>query len=441
VNWTNHIPSRWEVRPLRRILRGIEQGWSPVAEDRLADDDEWAVIKLSAVADGRFKPAEHKALAAGTEPDRRFEIRDGDFLLTRANTPELVGAACVVRHAPPQLMLCDLVYRLQFDTAAIFLPFMSYWMRSQPGRAQIEADARGSSQSMVKIGQGHIRSWISPVPPVVEQRAIADFLDRKTAAIDALIGKKERLAALALEKRHATVWNAITKGVAADAALRESGHRWIGPFPAHWDVARTRQVARLESGHTPSRQHPDYWIPEECTVPWVSLADVWQLREGTTEIIRETTEKVSPVGIANSAARLLPAGTIVVSRTASVGFSGIIAEPMATTQDFVNFTCGPKIRPLYLLYVFRAMRDEFRSLTMGSTHQTIYMPDVARFVTPVPPLDEQDAIVEHIRETLRKVDSAAGALTAQIDALREYRQALITAAVTGQLDLGARGAA
>jgi type I restriction enzyme S subunit len=173
----------------------------------------------------------------------------------------------------------------------------------------------------------------------------------------------------------------------------------------------------------------------------VSLADVWQIREGGIEVIHETAEKVSPLGVANSAARVLPAGTVILSRTASVGFSAIIAEPMATTQDFVNWICGPRLRPQYLLYVFRAMRDEFRRLTMGSTHQTIYMPDVARFVTPVPPLDEQDAIVTEVVRRLASIDALAAAITSEIQKLREYRRALITAAVTGQLDVAAQEAA
>jgi type I restriction enzyme S subunit len=278
------------------------------------------------------------------------------------------------------------------------------------------------------------------LPTLEEQAAIADFLDRKTAAIDALIAKRKRALFLLQEKRHALIWQAVTKGLSTRAPMRGSGREWIGEMPAHWDLARTRHVARLRSGHTPSRLHPEYWVPEECTIPWVSLGDVWQLREGVVEEITETQEKISPLGLANSAARLLPAGTVIVSRTASVGFSAIIASPMATTQDFVNWICGPKLRPHYLLYVFRAMRDEFRRLTMGSTHQTIYMPDVARFVTPVPPLDEQDAIVKHVRAALTRMDAISARITRQLELLHEYRQAIITAAVTGQLDVAKEAA-
>jgi len=212
---------------------------------------------------------------------------------------------------------------------------------------------------------------------------------------------------------------------------------WIGPIPSHWSVVPIRFVARLESGHTPSRSKPDYWVPEECTIPWVSLADVWQLRDGTKDYIENTAERVSDKGLANSSARLLPRGTVIVSRTASVGFSGILAAPMATTQDFVNWVCGPRVRPEYLLYVFRGMIQEFKRLTMGSTHQTIYMPDVRAFRMPLPPLAEQDVIVSRLRATLVDVDDLIRKKERLIELLQEKRQALITHAVTKGLDANA----
>jgi len=183
---------------------------------------------------------------------------------------------------------------------------------------------------------------------------------------------------------------------------RDSGVEWIGQIPAHWDVTRTKFVARLRSGHTPSRQVPEYW--ENCTIPWFGLSDVWQIRDGNVEYVTETSEKISQLGLDNSAARLLPKGTVILSRTASVGFSAILGLEMATTQDFVNWVCGPRIRPEYLLYVFRAMQHEFTRLTMGSTHQTIYMPDVGKFSCPLPPPAEQDLIVAFARRKCTAID-------------------------------------
>lgn len=215
-------------------------------------------------------------------------------------------------------------------------------------------------------------------------------------------------------------------------AYKDSGVEWIGRVPAHWNVNRTKFAAKLRSGHTPSRMHPEYWI--ECTIPWFGLADVWQIRDGQTDYVIETAEKISELGLANSAARLLPARTVILSRTASVGFSAILGVDMATTQDFVNWVCGSTIRPEYLLGVFRSMQSEFRRLTMGSTHQTIYMPDVGAFSTPIPPLSEQDAIVAFVREQTQRIDALVATKERLIELLQEKRTALITRAVTKGLD-------
>ena len=232
---------------------------------------------------------------------------------------------------------------------------------------------------------------------------------------------------------YALISHAVTKGLDCGVPMKESGHDWLGEIPNHWRAARIRYVARLESGHTPSRQHPEYWVA--CTIPWFTLADVWQLREGSRKRVFETAENVSELGLANSAARLLPKDTVILSRTASVGFTGILDRPMATSQDFVNWICGPRLLPEYLWYVFRGMRQEFERLMMGSTHQTIYMPQVQSFATPIPPVTEQNQIVRFLDKNTESIDSVHQKVRSMVEFLREYRTALISAAVTGKIDV------
>ncbi|MDE2822765.1 MAG: restriction endonuclease subunit S [Chloroflexota bacterium] len=272
-----------------------------------------------------------------------------------------------------------------------------------------------------------------PIPPENEQRAIAEFLDRETANLDALVGRKERLIQLLQEKRAALIARAVTGGLTARVPIKDSGVEWLGEIPSHWDVKRMKFSARLYSGHTPSRQNPDYW--KDCTIPWFGLADVWQIRDGQAEYVVDTSEKISEAGLVNSAATLLPKGTVILSRTASVGFSAILGVDMATTQDFVNWVCGQSLRPEYLLYVLRAMEQEFRRLTMGSTHQTIYMPDVGSFVAPVPPLVEQDQIVAYIRSEKADIEALIRDVVAAIGYVKEYRSAVVSTAVTGKIDV------
>jgi type I restriction enzyme S subunit len=211
-----------------------------------------------------------------------------------------------------------------------------------------------------------------------------------------------------------------------------SGVRWIGKVPDHWKVTPIRLAARLESGHTPSRLKPEYW--EDCEVPWFTLGDVWQIRDGLTDVVTETKEKVSELGLANSAARLLPKGTVILSRTASVGFSAIMGIDMATTQDFANWVCGPNLTPEYLLHVFRAMGGEFERLRMGSTHDTIYMPDIRSMRCPLPPLDEQRAIASFLDLETSKIDGLVSEQRRLIELLKEKRQAVISHAVTKGLN-------
>lgn len=163
-----------------------------------------------------------------------------------------------------------------------------------------------------------------------------------------------------------------------------------------------RKVAHLGTGHTPSRSVEAYWDPAECTIPWLTLADVWQLRDGSVSVVHETNEKISPLGLANSAAVRHPAGTVAFSRTASVGFSCILGVDMATSQDFVTWTCGPQLDARYLLWILRGERDDILRRTQGSTHKTIYMPDIEQLTILLPPIDEQRRIVEYLdRETAR----------------------------------------
>jgi type I restriction enzyme, S subunit len=203
---------------------------------------------------------------------------------------------------------------------------------------------------------------------------------------------------------------------------------WIGHIPETWDVAMLKFVARLESGHTPSRAVPAYW--ENCTLPWFTLSDVWQLREDKRKYVYSTEELVSELGIANSSARMLPAGTVILSRTASVGFTGILGCEMATTQDFVNWVCGERLNPEYLWYCLQAMAPEYERLRFGSTHQTIYMPDVAQFKVPLPPRDEQARISRFLDETILRIDALIAEKTRLVARLGEYRKSIATTAVT-----------
>ncbi|MHB9854804.1 restriction endonuclease subunit S [Streptomyces krungchingensis] len=196
-------------------------------------------------------------------------------------------------------------------------------------------------------------------------------------------------------------------------------------------------MARLGSGHTPSRSKPEYW--ENCTVPWITLADVWQLRDGQTNVIAETKEMVSPLGLANSAAVKHPAGTVILSRTASVGFSAIMGRDMATSQDFATWTCGPRLEPRYLLHALRGMAPDLKRVATGSTHKTIYMPDIEQLRVPLPPLEEQRRIADFLDDETARIDGLLHSRRTQVELIGE-RLAAQAALSTGRVRLREPGA-
>lgn len=434
VAWLGKLPSHWALGRVKHVTGSIEQGWSPQCEGfPVETPDEWGVMKVGCVNGGRFRPSENKKLPAELQPMPQYALKRGDLLISRANTRELVGSAAVVPDDFDNLLLCDKLYRLRASEGMGQARYLAYFLGTREARSQIELDATGASSSMLNIGQSAILDLLMPRPSPAEQAAIAIFLDRETAKIDALVAEQDKLIALLTEKRQTTISHAVTRGLNPDAPMKDSGVAWLGEVPAHWSTGKIQSFARRESGHTPSRQRPEYW--ENCTVPWFSLADVWQIREGNVKYVYETKEKVSDLGLANSSARLLPAGTVMLSRTASVGYSAIMGCDMATTQDFINWVCGPSLKPEFLLHVLRGMRPEFDRLMMGSTHQTIYMPDVAKLMMALPPLIEQEAIIAFVDREAAKLDTLKAEAERATTLLKERRSALIAAAVTGQIDV------
>jgi len=180
--------------------------------------------------------------------------------------------------------------------------------------------------------------------------------------------------------------------------------------PSGWSWASLPAVARLESGHTPSRREPSYW--DGGDVPWVSLKDIRGL---SSKYITETVDRPTMLGIDNSSARVLPKGTVAFCRTASVGHVVILGCDMATSQDFVNWVCGPTVHPEFLYWAFRSSVPEFDRIKQGSTHKTIYMPVAERFQVLLPPLSEQKRIAGILDQAdgLRRKRQQALALTDQ----------------------------
>nr|WP_244511668.1 MULTISPECIES: restriction endonuclease subunit S [unclassified Rhizobium] len=197
--------------------------------------------------------------------------------------------------------------------------------------------------------------------------------------------------------------------------------------PAKWQWVPLNRIARQETGHTPSRSHPEWW---DGDIPWIGIKDAG---EHHGRVIEDTIQNTNEDGLANSSARLLPAGTVCLSRTASVGYVTIMGKPMATSQDFVTWTCTEALLPRFLMYGLMAEGDEIREFGKGTTHTTIYFPEVRAMQICLAPLEEQHEIVRRIEAAFAKIDRLAGEAKRALELVGKLDEAILAKAFRGEL--------
>jgi type I restriction enzyme S subunit len=323
--------------------------------------------------------------------------------------------------------------------------FLHYLFRSRWFVGQMSSRLRGigtAEQGNVRTPRINIEDLgdiVTQVPAPDEQRRIAGFLDRETARTEAVIQQKRLLLKRLSERRRSVIFYGVTGFLSPGSASHDPGFPWARRVRDPWPAVKIKHVAMLGTGHTPSRSHPEYW--QNCTIPWITTGEIQYVRDDRVEVITETREKISEVGLANSSAELHSSGSVVLCRTASAGYSAIMGGDMATSQDFATWTCSDRLLPRYLLMCLRAMRPDLQGrIAFGSTHKTIYMPDIEELKIPLPSLPEQEEILSKIDSYLPMIDELTERLGGQLTLLSERRQALITATVTGLTPIPSRRA-
>lgn len=414
-------------------------------------DADWPVVRLRAVAKHRSEwvcvedNREYLRVTARTR-NQGIELRDrvsGDKIRTKrqqvvragdllvAEIDAKVGGFGLVPQDLDGAVVSSHYFLFEIDNSKLTESWLDQFVRA--GKMQRQVDAVGST-NYASIRPQDVLTFRIPLPDVAEQRRASAILD---AADDAIKRTQRFIDALSVAK-HAVMRELLTKGHAQHrtrlAPLPES---WpigriastIERMPSHWKLVKLTKIAKLESGHTPSRQHPEYWNGD---IPWLSLGDTSELKKLQVE---KTSECVTPAGIENSSARLLPAATVVLSRTAVRGLCSRLARPMATSQDFVAFVCGPEVLPSYLVQLFRHMQREWRRLEQGSspTNKTLYFSVFKSLKILVPPLEEQTAIAE-VGESF---DERIATETQYVEQLRQTKRGLAQALLSGRVRVGA----
>lgn len=305
---------------------------------------------------------------------------------------------------------------------------------------------QASSEHLAAHATGAIQQYLSrsdfeqlrlPGPPISVQRAIAAFLDRKTAAIDALIAKKERLIELLQEKRQALITQAVTKGLDPDVPMKESGVDWLGRIPAHWRTVPVRFVSlTIQTGTTPPTDQPTYF--EDADIPWYGPGSFGPALE-----VGSPTRFVNQVAIRDGKVKPLPSGTVaVVTIGATVGRVAMLKRLGTTNQQVTGIVFNPRIvHERFAGFQFKRLESVLRGLASVTTLPILDQAELASVPVVVAPLPEQAAIAERLDSELQRIDIVISKQAESIARIHDFRQTLISAAVTGKIEVPTEEAA
>jgi type I restriction enzyme S subunit len=270
------------------------------------------------------------------------------------------------------------------------------------------------------------------LPPLPEQTRIAAFLDQETAKIDTLVAEQERLMELLKEKRQSAISHAVTKGLNPKAPMMPSGVEWLGDVPTHWEVKPVKFVARIGNGSTPSRENLDYWT--DGNYPWLNSSVVNQ------DSVVEAEEFVTSLALEEChLPKIIPPAVLIgiTGQGRTRGMATILLIEATINQHVAYLKTIPAQADVFFLRRVFDMAYSYlrRDSEAGSTKGAITCEQIGNFKIAVPPLDEQAKIVSFTQEMSDKFDTLATEAQRAIDLLQERRTAVISAAVTGQIDV------
>ena len=425
VGAIDKIPKQWVVGALKRWITSVESGTSVNAADIAALPGQVGVLKTSCVYTGQFDIDENKTVVP-EELDRvTCEVTIGSLIVSRMNTPDLVGSAGYVKESRPGIYLPDRLWQVNFE--GLSAKWVGYWSKTQTYRDQIRLISVGASSSMHNISQPDYGAFLLAVPPQDEQDAISDFLDRETTKIDALIDKQNQLIATLREDRTATITHAVTKGLNPDAEMEDTGVAWLGEMPRHWSVSRFSRHIAIRGGQVDPRLSP------YRDMPLIAPNHV----ESRTGVLIGL-ESAADQG-ADSGKYLVDSGRIIYSKIRPNLAKAVIA-PCNCLCSADMYALSPDRLCFETAFVLRMLLSKPFTDYVVDSSMRVAMPKVnheSLGAAPVwiPPLEEQRAIITHLDSECARVDTLIAKAAEVIEMLREFRSALITAAVTGKIDV------
>ena len=432
VKWLGDVPAHWEVKRLK-YSASINDEVLPETTD---PGFQMSYVDISSIDPMRGIVAVEDMLFEEAPSRARRVVRDGDTICSTVR-PYLQAIAPIRNPASNTIVSTGFaVIRPRRVTST----FLSYAIR-EPGLIN-EIVARSVGVSYPAVNASEIGTLTVPLPTENEQRAIAVLLNRETSRLDTLVAKKRTLIERLKEQGAALISRTVTRGLAPDAAravgldpqpkLKPTGIEWLQDVPQHWEVKRLRQISDVITVGVVV--NPSNYVAEEG-VPFLLGGDVREFYIDTTKSKRCLPD-ISNGPLLKSR---LAAGDLVVVRVGYPGIAAVVSEDLegANCASMMIVRRHRRFASQWLAYAFNSQpgRDQIDLVQYGAAQKQFNISHAVDFTFPFPPLSEQCAIAEFLDHETRKIHSLVETIETAIDRLHEYRASLITAAVTGKIDV------
>ena len=435
VEWLGEVPAHWKVMPLVRDIEFITSGARGWAENYSDDGDLF--IRIGNLTRDSIKldlfDVQRVVVPVGAEVDRT-QVREGDVLFS---ITAYLGSVAVVPSDLGKAFVSQHVALVRPTKRQCMSAWIGYVALSHVGKTHLETTGYGGTK--VQLSLADVTTMPVLVPPGDEQSRLVGFLDRETAKIDALVAEQEQLITLLKEKRQAVISHAVTKGLDPLVPMKDSGVEWLGAVPDHWGVGRIKHVvASFEQG----------WSPQCESFPVESESDWGVLKVGCVNggIFKPEENKALPPNLTAMPELGVCLGDLLISRANTRELVGSAAVVLADRQNLLlcdklyrlrlkQSLCLPGFLSLFLSTELARGQIELAATGASSSMVNIAQSTILEMSVPLPPVTEQATLLSTVEQRTLEQDQLIGEAVLSIELLRERRSALISAAVTGQIDV------
>ena len=408
VDWLGEIPSAWEARRLGFYFTE--------RREKVSDKDFNA---LSVTKNGIVPQLDNAAKT--DDGDNRKKVCSGDFVINSRSDRK--GSSGLSKLTGSVSLINTVIQPKNINGE-----FSHYLFRSYPFQEEFYRYGKGIVADLWSTNYTSMKNITIPYPPIQEQQQIAKFLDNATQKMDTLIQKQENLIKLLKEKRQAVISHAVTRGLNPDVKFKDSGVEWLGDVPEHWEIKQYRYATKIYRGkftHRP-RNDPKFY---DGKYPFIQTGDIARANKYILNYSQTLNEK----GILVS--EKFPKGSLVMTIAANIGDVAILNFDAYAPDSIVSFAPTKLTNLLFLRYSFIGLINVLKSTAIQSTQANLNVDRIGSLIAIFPSLEEQQKIATYLDDKTQKIDNLIKKATKSIKLLKEKRTALISAAVTGKIDV------